>query len=233
MNEFMHFEFLFTLCEKALHCLEAVVVNYGFSLASCLGFIAVSACIVTAGLHILPILTLSSRLAQRGYVLDLLSEVEKTSSTYMQEAHRLTSMYLQLEILTGARLHLDHANMALLVGTKKDKKKARQKLLGASWSQFVKDVPRGDRVGLYKAAISLKGSVTRLEIQQAIIHQTLVGGGWKVVGCTYDLIKKSYKYSYTYVPAPKGLAHVVSHTVDGNQDAILLDTRDLGGTDVV
>jgi|APSaa5957512535_1039671.scaffolds.fasta_scaffold39156_3 hypothetical protein len=206
MNEFMHFLPIFTLCEDILLTVATTVATYGLDGTFPLLFITAILLVVDSGLTILDGMTKRWR-AHKDGLLPYLSDIRYRNNrikascgrvdTYSNCPPRLTRLLLEVEKSAGACLNWDHATMALLVGSTKAKKKARQALLGKEWLSFVSAVPRTERTRIYKAAVSLSQAFRKLEADKLDQHQELVGERpFKVVSATYNRARGSWSYAY-------------------------------------
>ena len=195
----------FTLCEDSLQLFNQVVDSYGLIVACCLLWVGAMLVILGAGIAALPAITVGCRKGYRSHVDSLLAEVSNTKDSYGNCPNHLSKLGVRIEMLFGANLNWDHANMDLLRGTSKSKKKARQALLGENWQSFVRAVPRCERTQLYKAAVSLQKAFLKLELDKLREHQALVAPmGFAVTAVSWNRESHSWSFSYACKIIKKG-----------------------------
>ena len=206
MNEFMYLLPFFTLCEDSLQLFNQVIDSYGLTVACCLLWVGIMLLLMSSGLTSLADMTKAWR-AHKENLLPYYADIEyrearyeasfNVKDTYRNCPIRLSRIGLEIEMRFGATLNWDHANMDLLVGSTKAKKKARKALLGEDWSSFVTAVPAGERTNLYKAAVSLQKAFLKLESDKLKEHQALVAPmGFAVTSVRWNRESQSWSFSY-------------------------------------
>ena len=198
MDSIMDFLFpVFTICEDFLVTFTEITNSYGLTITCCLLWVAATLTILDAGLASLPAMTRSCRKEYRNHVNSLLQEVSDSPSSYGNCPIRLSQIGLEIEMRFGTPLNWEYANIDLLIGTSKSKKKSRKALLGDHWLTFVTAVPPAERTQLYKAAMGLQKAFDKLEADKLIEHQTLVEPlGFTVTGVRWNYQTQSWSYAY-------------------------------------